>query len=245
MAACSRPRRPCCPSSPTSQAVGRSSSIAGRLMGPVEALEDPSFLTLLQPCLRLGGGGAFSFAAGFSRASTVAGHQPVRRWPRSRSSDLRARAGATACPRTGPREFFIDDSLGTSLLRSQLADHRRSTTSVSNRSSSTRVVGMSPPRRTEARAITARSFRTPRHSEAPGNHLLDTDDLQGLHQLLLFLGQRTQHALQLRKQGMLDGLPVGGESGDAQVIHFLRTTANRTLRRKRNASSRFTMAQDK
>ena len=35
------------------------------------------------------------------------------------------------------------------------------------------------------------------HSEARRDHLLDTDDLEGLHQLLLFLGQRTQHALQL------------------------------------------------
>ena len=59
--------------------------------------------------------------------------------------------------------------------------------------------------------------RTSRHSEARRNHLLDTDDLQGLHQLLLLLGERTQHALQLGKQGMLDRLPVGGE-GDAQAI---------------------------
>ena len=42
--------------------------------------------------------------------------------------------------------------------------------------------------------------RTSRHSEARWNHLLDTDDLQGLHHLLLFPGQRTQHALQLGKQ---------------------------------------------
>ena len=31
--------------------------------------------------------------------------------------------------------------------------------------------------------------RTPRHPAVPGNQVLDTDDLQGLHQLLLFPGQ--------------------------------------------------------
>ena len=39
------------------------------------------------------------------------------------------------------------------------------------------------------------------------------------------------HALQLRKQGMLDRLPVGGE-GDAQVIHFLTTPVDCTLTSK-------------
>ncbi len=43
-----------------------------------------------------------------------------------------------------------------------------------------------------------------RHPQARGNHLLDTDHLEGLHQLLLFLGQRTQHLLQPGKQALLD-----------------------------------------
>ena len=38
--------------------------------------------------------------------------------------------------------------------------------------------------------------RPPRRPEVPGNQALDTDDLQGLHQLLLFFGQWTQRLLQ-------------------------------------------------
>ena len=52
--------------------------------------------------------------------------------------------------------------------------------------------------------------------------MLDTDDLQGLHQLLLFRGQWPQHVFQLWKQRMLDRLPVGGEGG-AHCIHGLLT----------------------
>ena len=62
--------------------------------------------------------------------------------------------------------------------------------------------------------------RTPRHPEAPGNPLLDTDDLESLHQLLLFPGQRTQHGLQLGEQRTLDRLPIGGE-GTTQAVHGL------------------------
>ena len=64
--------------------------------------------------------------------------------------------------------------------------------------------------------------RTPRHPAVPGNQVLDTDDLQGLHQLLLFPGQWPQHVFQLWKQRMLDRLPVGGEGG-AHCIHGLLT----------------------
>ena len=64
--------------------------------------------------------------------------------------------------------------------------------------------------------------RPPRRPEVPGNQALDTDDLQGLHQLLLFFGQWTQRLLQPREQRTLDRLPVGGERG-AQGIHGLLT----------------------
>ena len=67
----------------------------------------------------------------------------------------------------------------------------------------------------QCRAVLA---RTPRHPEAPGNPLLDTDDLESLHQLLLFPGQRTQHGLQLGEQRTLDRLPIGGE-GTTQAVH--------------------------
>ena len=92
-----------------------------------------------------GSGGIFSFAAGFSRASIAV--ESRKRWPTNRSWwVLRINA---ACVRWGncvsensAKAREKTDSLGTSLFRSQ-PQIRRSATSVTKRSSSTRVVGMS------------------------------------------------------------------------------------------------------
>ena len=63
--------------------------------------------------------------------------------------------------------------------------------------------------------------RTPRRPELRGNPLLDADDLQGLHQLLLLRGQWPQLLLQIGKQRILNRLPVGGEG----ISHTTHTSA--------------------
>ena len=60
--------------------------------------------------------------------------------------------------------------------------------------------------------------------------MLNTDDFKGLHQLLLLCGQWPQHLLQLGKQRMLDGLPVGGERGAQEIHCLLLLTALESLR---------------
>ena len=98
-----------------------------------------------RPRLRLGGGGGFSFVAGFSRASMAV--ESRERWPTSRSWCVSRIS--VSCTRWGncvsansAKAREKTDSLGTSNFRSQ-PQIRRNTTSVSNRSSSMRVVGRS------------------------------------------------------------------------------------------------------
>ena len=98
-----------------------------------------------RPRLRLGGGGAFCFAAGFSRASMAV--ESRERWPTNRSRWVFPISAS--CTRWGncvsensAKAREKTDSLGTSNFRSQ-PQMRRSTTSVSKRSRSPRVVGRS------------------------------------------------------------------------------------------------------
>ncbi len=101
--------------------------------------------TFGRPRLRFGGAGAFSLTAGFPRASMAV--ESRERWPTNWSPwVLRTSASCTRwgnCERANSAKAREKtDSLGAWLRRSQ-PQRRRSATSVSKRSSSARVVGMS------------------------------------------------------------------------------------------------------
>ena len=144
-----------------------------------------------RPRLRLGRAGAAS-------PSWPASHGP--RWPSSRArggppagrgaspgSALRARAGATACRRSlgkGAREDRLARHLELPLPAAEPAQGHIGGQPVQQCARRRQVVdrlGHEGPR--HRRAVLG---RPPRRPEVPGNQALDTDDLQGLHQLLLF-----------------------------------------------------------
>ena len=105
------------------------------------------------------------------------------------------------------------DSLGTWRLVSQPQIRRKGRSSgqpIEQPACRRQVVdGLGDKRAGYGRAILARSAG---HADASGNVVLDPDDLQGLHELLLFLREWSQLFLQPWKECGLNGQPVWCEA---------------------------------
>ena len=173
-------------------------------------------------------------AAGFSRASMAVdrGSPPAGRGGCSRSA-LRARAGATACPRTrrrrarrptrsaphsfAPSRRWPQHHVGVQSVQQHARRRRR------------RPVLATGPRH-RARSLGGRPGTRKRRG------IICSIRMRGLHQLLLFLGQRTQRRDPTAETGHAGSTASGGE-GDAQV-HFLTThVAYCTLTSKASSQS--------
>ena len=188
--------------------------------GPFETCQDlwPFFALLRPPPLALGRRGRLLLRGRLltgldgRRVAREVAHQPVVvRLPDQRFvhalGQLRVgelgKGGARRPTRSAPRTSAPSRRAGA-------GPHRRPTGPAVRAS----TAGRRPPwPRRPAPSPRGPWAAAPAPVRVPGNQALDTDDLQGLHQLLLFFGQWTQRLLQPWEQRTLDRLPVGANEG--------------------------------
>ena len=202
---------------PTSQALGRSASICGRLIVSCRSSRLGSFARASplrgRPRLRRRFGfAAFGFGAGFSRASIAVASREMcsTRWPsivRAISVSCRRLARRLSANSEKARENVA--SLGS--RPAPLQPHsRQSLPSTSRRSIRPRVVGMSNTALAmKARASAARSSSgRPTWPRKVGQKSLDPHQFQNRDEELVALAHRAKLALEPREQLLLKGVPV-------------------------------------
>ena len=197
---------------PTSQALGRSASICGRLIVSCRSSRLGSFACSSplrgRPRLRRRFGfAAFGFGAGFSRASIAVASREMcsTRWPsivRAISVSCRRLARPLSANSEKARENVA--SLGS--RPAPLQPHsRHSLPSTSRRSIRPRVVGTSNTALAmKARASAARSSSEPPYLAAEvGQKSLDPHQFQNRDEQLVALAHRAKLALEPREQLLL------------------------------------------